>query len=67
LLQDFIVYYILKREFIRNIFTIGLKDRIEKIFDYLQIGSSGFAALNVGAIDVAASKGGDLLCFCFWI
>ena len=53
--SGFTVYYILRREFIRNISTVGLKDRVEKIFGYLQIGSSGFAALNVGAIDIAAS------------
>ncbi len=55
LATGFALYYILRREFIRNISTVGLKDRIEKIFGYLQIGSSGFAALNVGAIDIAAA------------
>ena len=53
--SGFILYYILRREFISNISTVGIKDRIEKIFGYLQIGSSGFAALNVGAIDIADS------------
>lgn len=57
LASGFALYYILRREFIRNITAVGLKDRVEKIFGYFQIGSSGFAALNVGAIDIAASTG----------
>ena len=55
LVSGFVLYYILRREFIRNVRGVGLKDRVEKIFGYLQIGSSAFAALNVGAIDIAAS------------
>jgi len=57
LASGFGLYFLLRREFIQNIKTAGLKDRIEKIFGYFQIGSSGFAALNVGAIDIAASTG----------
>lgn len=57
LVSGFALYYLLRREFIRNIKGAGLKDRVEKVFGYLQIGSSGFAALNVGAIDIAASTG----------
>lgn len=57
LASGFALYYILRRQFIRNITAVGLKDRVEKIFGYFQIGSSGFAALNVGAIDIAASTG----------
>lgn len=50
-------YYILRRLFLRNISSFGVRDRVEKIFGYFQIGSSAFAALNVGAIDIAASTG----------
>ena len=32
-------------------------DRAEKVFSYFQIGSSSFAALGVGAIDIAAATG----------
>ena len=35
--------------------NIGAKDRAEKVFSYFQIGSSSFAALGVGAIDIAAA------------
>lgn len=51
----FIIYYFLRRGFILGITSAGLKDRVEKIFAYFQIGSSAFAALTVGAIDIAAS------------
>ena len=36
---------------------MGFKDRLEKVFSYLQIGSSSFSALNVGALDIAVATG----------
>lgn len=57
LAAGFGLYYILRKTLILEIRTVGLKDRLEKIFSYLQIGSSSFAALNVGAIDIAAATG----------
>jgi inorganic phosphate transporter, PiT family len=57
LAAGFCLYYILRRQFILKIRSAGLKDRVEKIFSYFQIGSSAFAALNVGAIDIAAATG----------
>lgn len=59
----FILYYILDKGFIRKIKSIGKRDRMEKIFSYLQIGSGAFTALNVGAIDIAASAGVLLYAF----
>ena len=59
----FILYYILDKGYIRKIKSIGKKDRMEKIFSYLQIGSGAFTALNVGAIDIAASAGVLLYAF----
>ena len=57
LAAGFGLYYILRREVILKIKSVGLKDRLEKIFSYFQMGSSSFAALNVGAIDIAAATG----------
>lgn len=57
LAAGFILYYILRQTIILQISKIGIKDRLEKIFSYLQIGSSAFAALNVGAIDIAVATG----------
>jgi PiT family inorganic phosphate transporter len=37
--------------------NMGFKDRLEKVFSYLQIGSSSFSALNVGALDIAVATG----------
>ena len=51
----FILYFFLNRRYLRKIKSAGVRDRIEKIFSYLQIGSGAFTALNVGAIDIAAS------------
>jgi PiT family inorganic phosphate transporter len=53
----FILYFILNRRYLRKIKSAGVRDRVEKIFSYLQIGSGAFTALNVGAIDIAASTG----------
>lgn len=50
-------YYILKNEFLKNVKDIAVKGRLEKVFSYLQIFSSAFAALNVGAIDIAVATG----------
>ncbi len=57
LATGFGVYYLLKNLLFRNIRAISVKDRLEKIFSYLQIGSSAFSALNVGAIDIAVATG----------
>jgi len=51
----FVLYFFLNRRYLRKIKSAGVRDRIEKIFSYLQIGSGAFTALNVGAIDIAAS------------
>ena len=58
LASGFLVYYFLKLGFLNKVKNnIGAKDRAEKIFSYFQIGSSSFAALGVGAIDIAAATG----------
>lgn len=58
LLSGFLVYFILKKSILSRIKSnIGARDRVEKIFSYCQIGSSSFAALGVGAIDIAAATG----------
>lgn len=51
------LYYLLKNAFLRQVKDIAVKGRLEKLFSYLQIGSSTFAALNVGAIDIAVATG----------
>lgn len=56
-LTGFGLYYLLKKGIIERIQNIAFKDRLEKIFSYLQIGSSSFAALSVGAIDIAVATG----------
>ena len=56
LASGFGVYYILKKGLLKNR-NIAYKDRLEKVFSYLQIGSSSLAALSVGAIDIAAATG----------
>ena len=50
-------YYILKNRFLEKVKDIAIKGRLEKIFSYLQVFSSAFAALNVGAIDIAVATG----------
>ncbi len=56
LASGFLVYYLLKMGLLKRIKNnIGAKDRAEKVFSYFQIGSSSFAALGVGAIDIAAA------------
>ena len=58
LASGFLLYYFLKLGYLNNVKNnIGAKDRAEKIFSYFQIGSSSFAALGVGAIDIAAATG----------
>lgn len=57
LAAGFVLYYFLRKGFILKISSLRLKDRVEKVFSYFQIGSSAFAALNVGAIDIAAATG----------
>lgn len=51
----FVLYYLLRRGYITRIKSVGERDRLEKVFSYLQIGSSAFTGLNVGAIDIAVS------------
>jgi PiT family inorganic phosphate transporter len=56
--SGYLVYYLLKKGYLNRIKSnIGAKDRTEKVFSYFQIGSSSFAALGVGAIDIAAATG----------
>ena len=56
LASGFLVYYLLKKGLLNRLKSnIGAKDRAEKVFSYFQIGSSSFAALGVGAIDIAAA------------
>ncbi|MCK9151276.1 anion permease [Methanobacterium alcaliphilum] len=57
LLIGFTMYFILKKVFIDKIRNIAFKDRLEKVFSYLQIISSSFSALNVGALDIAVATG----------
>lgn len=56
LASGFAVYYVLRKGILKKR-SIAYKDRLEKVFSYLQIGSSSFAALGVGAIDIAAATG----------
>jgi inorganic phosphate transporter, PiT family len=51
------LYYLLKNAFLKKVKDIAVKGRLEKVFSYLQILSSAFAALNVGAIDIAVATG----------
>ncbi|HMK53414.1 MAG TPA: inorganic phosphate transporter [Methanobacteriaceae archaeon] len=57
LAAGFSVYYLLKNFFLNRVTRIASESRLEKIFSYLQIGSSAFTALNVGAIDIAVATG----------
>lgn len=57
LAAGFGVYYLLKNFLFQKVTAMAVKDRLEKIFSYLQIGSSAFSALNVGAIDIAVATG----------
>lgn len=57
LITGFIIYYLLKRFMIDKVQNMSFKDRLEKVFAYLQIGSSSFSALNVGALDLAVATG----------
>lgn len=57
LAAGFGVYYLLKNFLFQKVTAMAVKDRVEKIFSYLQIGSSAFSALNVGAIDIAVATG----------
>ncbi len=56
-LIGFIFYYLLRTLLLEKIQSIAVSGRIEKIFSYLQILSSCFAALGIGAIDIAAATG----------
>jgi inorganic phosphate transporter, PiT family len=57
LASGFCFYYLLKNGVLKQIKDIAVKGRIEKVLSYLQIGSSAFSALNVGAIDIAVATG----------
>jgi len=57
LAAGFILYYIINRSYLSKIKSAGIRDRIEKVFSYFQVASGAFTALNVGAIDIAASTG----------
>lgn len=57
LVSGFLMYLILKKVLIDRMHNMGFKDRLEKVFSYLQIVSSSFSALNVGALDIAVATG----------
>jgi PiT family inorganic phosphate transporter len=57
LLVGFIFYFSLRVMIIEKTRSLAVRGRLEKIFSYLQIVSSCFAALGVGAIDIAAATG----------
>lgn len=57
LIVGFIFYYSLRVLILEKTTNMAVRGRLEKIFSYLQIGSSCFAALGVGAIDIAAATG----------
>lgn len=56
-LIGFIFYYSLRTLLLEKVRSLAVSGRIEKIFSYLQILSSCFAALGIGAIDIAAATG----------
>lgn len=56
-LTGFFMYFIINNLLIKPINNIGFKDRLEKIFSYLQIFSSAFSAMNLGAIDIGVATG----------
>lgn len=56
-LIGFVFYYSLRTLLLEKVQSIAVSGRIEKIFSYLQILSSCFAALGIGAIDIAAATG----------
>lgn len=49
-LSGFIIYYSLRTILLKPANNIGFRDRLEKVFSYLQIFSSAFSALNLGAL-----------------
>ena len=53
----FVFYYILRVSLLEKTTSMAVRGRLEKIFSYLQIVSSCFAAMGVGAIDIAAATG----------
>lgn len=54
-LIGFIFYYFVRTLVVEKIQSMAVRGRIEKIFSYLQILSSCFAALGIGAIDIAVA------------
>ena len=56
-LIGFIFFYFLRTLLLEKVRSLAVGGRIEKIFSYLQILSSCFAALGIGAIDIAAATG----------
>lgn len=57
LLTGFIIYRSIKGVLIKPLQGMGMRDRLEKVFSYLQILSSSFSALNLGAVDIAVATG----------
>lgn len=53
----FVFYYLLRVLLLEKTMSMAVRGRLEKIFSYLQVGSSCFSALGVGAIDIAAATG----------
>ncbi|HHW04302.1 MAG TPA: inorganic phosphate transporter [Methanothermobacter sp.] len=52
-----LTYSIIRMFVIRRIKSVSLRDRLEKIFSYLQVFSSSFSAFNVGALDFGMAMG----------
>ncbi|MCG2829376.1 inorganic phosphate transporter [Methanothermobacter sp. K4] len=57
LLTGFLIYISIRRVLIKPLQGMGMRDRLEKVFSYLQILSSSFSALNLGAVDIAVATG----------
>ncbi|MDI9615243.1 anion permease [Methanothermobacter sp.] len=56
-LTGFVIYRSIRRVLIKPLQGMGMRDRLEKVFSYLQILSSSFSALNLGAVDIAVATG----------
>ena len=57
LFSGFLTYYIIRAGVLRRVRSVSVKDRLEKLFAYLQVLSSSFSAFNVGALDFGVAMG----------
>lgn len=55
--SGFLTYSIIKVGIIRRVRSVSVRDRLEKLFSYLQLFSSSFSAFNVGALDLGVAMG----------